>query len=124
MTREVQTITHEFDATADQVMEVVPAALDQMGFSVTSISNARDEVEAISEIRRDSGFGNSRQTRVKFSVVDRDGGYSLASLTAWDIHEEENARGERFMSESGVVGPGFHNSVFEAIEALLPKQAK
>ena len=123
-TREVPVVTHEFEGSAASVMAAAPAALSRMGFSITSISNARGEIEAITDIRRDVGLRNSLQTRLKFTVEDRDGGYSLAGLQAWDIHEEENARGERLMSEVGVSGPGFYNSVFSTIEEIMVEKTK
>ncbi|HEY5553251.1 MAG TPA: hypothetical protein VIK52_15260 [Opitutaceae bacterium] len=123
-TREVPVFTHEFDASAATVMVAVPGAFSRMGYAITSMSAARGEVEAISNIRRDSGIRNSRQTRLKFTVEDRDGGYAFAALQAWEIREEENTRGERFMSEIGVSVSSFHLSVFSTIQELIDEPAK
>jgi len=123
-TREVPVITHEFDAPATAVMTAAPDALLRMGYSITSISAAHGQIEAITNVRRDAGMRNSRQTRLKFTVEERDGGYSWATMQAWEIREEENTRGERLMSEIGVVNSSFHNSIFTAIEELIAGAAK
>ncbi|HUG11358.1 MAG TPA: hypothetical protein VMM36_10105 [Opitutaceae bacterium] len=123
-TREVPVITHEFDATAATVMTAAPDALLRMGYSITSTSAAHGRIEAITNVRRDAGMRNSRQTRLKFAVEERDGGYSLASMQAWEIREEENTRGERLMSEIGVVNSSFHLSIFSAIEEVIAETAK
>jgi hypothetical protein len=123
-TREVPAITHEFDATAAAVMAAAPDALRQMGYSITSISQAHGRIEAITDVRRDAGMRNSRQTRIRFAVEDRDGGYSWANMQAWEIREEENTRGERLMSEIGVVNSSFHLSISSAIEEVIAGAAK
>lgn len=123
-TREVPVVTHEFDASAATVMAAAPAAMSQMGYSISSISATHGEIEAISDVRRDFGIRNSRQTRLKFTVEDRDGGYAFATLQAWEIREEENTRGERLMSEVGVAGPTFHNSVFTTIQEVISHPVK
>lgn len=123
-TREVPVVTREFDASAAAVMAAAPGALAQMGYSITSMSAAHGEIDAISDVRRDFGIRNSRQTRLKFTVEDRDGGFAFATLQAWEIREEENTRGERLMSEIGVVSPTFHNSVFSTIQELIAGPAK
>ena len=123
-TREVPAFTHEFDATAAAVMTAAPDALLRMGYSITSTSAAHGQIEAITNVRRDAGMRNSRQTRLKFTVEERDGGYSLASMQAWEIREEENTRGEQFMSEIGVVNSSFHFSIFSAIDEVIAEAAK
>ena len=120
-TREVPSMTHMFDAPAQAVMDVAPSVLAQMGFSVTDISPARGQIEAITDIRRDTGMRSYRQTRLRFSIQERDGGFSWASLQAWEIREEENARGESLMSQVGVTNPSFHQTIFNTIEEVLGK---
>lgn len=121
-TREVPVVTHEFNGSADAVMVAAKGAFARMGYSITSISSAHGTIEAISDIRRDAGMRNYRQTRVRFTVVDRDGGFALATLQAWEIREEENTRGERLMSEVGVPGHSFHQNIFGTIEDVLAGQ--
>jgi len=123
-TREVPVVTHEFDASASAVMTAAPDALLRMGYSITSTSAAHGQIEAITNVRRDAGMRSSRQTRLRFTVEDRDGGYSWATLQAWEIREEENTRGERLMSEIGVVNSSFHYSIFTAIEEVIAETAK
>lgn len=123
-TREVPVFSREFEGTADAVLAVAPAVLNSLGFSVTDSSAAHGEIEAISDVRRDSGMRNSTQTRLKLTVVDRDGGYCLATIQAWEMREDENTRGERFTAETGIVNPSFHNSVFDAIAKALPSSTK
>lgn len=123
-TREVPVVTHEFDGTAEAVMVAAKGAFARMGYSITSISVAHGTIEAISDIRRDPGMRNFRQTRIRFTVVDRDGGFALASMQAWEIREEENTRGERLMSESGVSSHSFHQMVYGTIEDFMREEPK
>jgi hypothetical protein len=123
-TREVPVVTREFNGSADAVMAAAKQAFAVMGYSITSISSAHGTIDAISDIRRDAGMRNFRQTRIRFTVVDRDGGYALATMQAWEIREEENTRGERLMSETGVSGHSFHHMIFGTIEDTLGEQPK
>jgi len=123
-TREVPVVTREFNGSADAVMAAAKQTFAIMGYSITSISAAHGTIEAISDIRRDPGMRNFRQTRIKFTVVDRDGGFALATMQAWEIREEENTRGERLMSESGVSSHSFHHMIYGTIEETLNEQPK
>jgi hypothetical protein len=123
-TREVPVVTREFNGSADAVMAAAKQAFAVMGYSITSISSAHGTIDAISDIRRDAGMRNFRQTRIRFTVVDRDGGYALATMQAWEIREEENTRGERLMSETGVSSHSFHHMIFGTIEDTLGEQPK
>lgn len=121
-TREAPVVTHEFNGAADAVMIAAKAAFARMGYSITATSSAHGLIEAISDIRRDPGMRNFRQTRIRFTVEDRDGGYAFATMQAWEIREEENTRGERLMSESGVASHSFHQMVFGTIQDVLNEQ--
>ena len=123
-TREVPVVTREFNGSADAVMAAAKEAFAVMGYSITSISAAHGTIEAISDIRRDPGMRNFRQTRIRFSVVDRDGGFAFATMQAWEIREEENTRGERLMSETGVSSHSFHHMVYGTIEDSMGAQTK
>lgn len=123
-TREVPVVTHEFDGTADAVMAAARVAFARMGYSITSISSAHGTIEAISDIRRDPGMRSFRQTRIRFAVVDRDGGFAWATMQAWDIREDENTRGERLMSETGISSHSFHQMFFETVEEVLGEQTQ
>jgi hypothetical protein len=123
-TREVPTVTRDFNGSADAVMAAAKEAFALMGYSITSISMAHGTIEAISDIRRDPGMRNVRQTRIRFAVVDRDGGFALATMQAWEIREEENTRGERLMSESPVSTHSFHHMVYGTIEDFMKEPAK
>jgi hypothetical protein len=45
-------------------------------------------------------------------------------MQAWEIREEENTRGERLMSEIGVISSAFHLSIFSAIEEVIAESAR
>lgn len=123
-TREVLTVSREFNGSADAVLAAARETFTTMGYSITSISAAHGTIEAISDIRRDPGMRNFRQTRIRLTVVDRDGGFALAAMQAWEIREEENTRGERLMSESGVSSHSFHHMIYGTIEEALNEQPK
>lgn len=117
--RDLPPLTRDFDVPAQAVLAAAPHALERIGFKITRLSASQGLVEALSDIRRDPGMRNSKQIRMKMTVEDFSGGVSRASLQLWEMREEENARGERFASETGIGSIALHDSVFGAIEHVL-----
>lgn len=112
--------TRSYRAGWDETMEAIEAEVAERDFRVRHVSEEEGQLTALSWVRTETTFNNSRQTELRFTLEERQPGEVDVHLEISEIEESTPFHHERPIATRKAVRDGSrYRMLFDGIEARL-----